>query len=58
MLENNKKEVFFEIYCPQCKNEDTEETKDPCNECLAFGWNIDSHKPIHFKEKDNAEKTK
>lgn len=55
-MSNNKKEVFFEIYCPKCKHESTEETKDPCNDCLAYPYNIDSHKPIHFKEKDDADK--
>ncbi len=55
-MANAKKEVFFEIYCPKCKNENTDESKDPCNDCLGYPYNIDSHKPIHFKEKDDAEK--
>ena len=56
-MKNAKKEVFFEIYCPKCKNENTDESEDPCNDCLGYPYNIDSHKPIHFKEKDD-EKTK
>lgn len=46
------KEVLFYEWCKKCKNENTVETDDPCNECLTQGWNIDTHKPINFKEKD------
>lgn len=58
MLENDKKEVFFELYCDKCEFYETNETDDPCNECLAYGWNLNSHKPIHFKEKDDAKENK
>lgn len=47
------KEVRFDIYCSKCKNSNTPETEDPCNDCLAQGWNEDSKKPILFKEKDD-----
>lgn len=56
MIENNRKEVYFEIWCPKCEYEETEETDDPCNGCLDQPWNINSHKPIYFKEKENGEK--
>lgn len=36
MEPENWKEVDFKTYCPKCKYEKTEETKDPCNECLAL----------------------
>lgn len=55
---NNKKEVDFNTWCPQCKYEDEEESVDVCNECLTFGYNINSHKPVCFKEKDDAEENK
>ena len=58
MISNNRKEVFFETWCPKCKYENTKETLDPCNACLDQPYNIDSHKPIFFKEKDDAEKDK
>lgn len=44
------KEVRFDIWCPKCKYEDTVETDDPCNECLAKSDNEDSTKPIFFKD--------
>lgn len=47
------KEVYFNEYCKKCIHSDNAETDDPCNECLAQGWNDDSHKPIRFKEKES-----
>ena len=49
---DNTKEVFFNVYCSKCVYKDTEETDDPCNDCLAMGYNLDSHKPVRFKEND------
>lgn len=49
---NDTKEVDFREWCPKCKYADNPAVEDPCNGCLAQGWNIDSHKPINFKEKD------
>ena len=54
MLNNENKEVYFQLYCSQCKDKDTPETEDPCNDCLAHPSNQWSHKPLYFKEKDNA----
>ena len=51
-MESKTKEVFFHEYCPKCKHKDTVETDDPCNECLDNGANLDSHKPVNFKEAD------
>lgn len=53
MLELNEKEVFFDIYCPRCQHESLAEDKDPCHDCLATPSNIESHKPIYFKENTN-----
>ena len=41
------KEVRFDLYCSQCKEEKTKETDDPCNECLAEPINQYSNKPIY-----------
>ena len=49
---NNEKEVYFNEYCKKCVNKDVSED-DPegdCWECLESPVNIDSHKPINFKE--------
>lgn len=47
----NTKEVYFYKYCKDCKYADTPEVDDPCNECLCYGSNENSHKPVKFEEK-------
>lgn len=49
------KEVYFSDYCSKCKHERVLETEDPCNECLTYPSNEDSHKPVNFVK---AEKRK
>lgn len=51
MESENWKEVDFKTYCPKCKYKKLEETKDPCNECLAEGAILNTKKPLRFKEK-------
>lgn len=46
---NDLKEVYFKFYCDKCEHYEVDEVEDPCNECLTFGSNIDSHKPINYK---------
>lgn len=48
----NYKEVFFDVYCCECKYEKVEEIEDPCNECLGYPCNENSHKPVKYEEKD------
>lgn len=47
---NDMKISFFDQYCSKCKHFESPETDDPCNECLTYGGNIDSHKPVNFEE--------
>ena len=44
-------EVDFKKYCPKCENWKKKEYEDPCNECLDYGANQNSTKPVYFKEK-------
>lgn len=54
MNENdNTKFVDFDKYCPKCEYSSIEGTEDPCNECLTCPVNVESHKPIKFKENEN-----
>lgn len=55
-MEVKTKEVWFNIWCQKCAHGKKEETEDPCNECLAKGWNIETHKPINYKEKYDGRK--
>ena len=50
----NTKEVWFWDWCPKCKYCDLKESEDPCDDCLSEPSNEDSHKPVYFKEKENA----
>lgn len=48
---NNEKEVYFAEWCPKCVNAKADTVPAyPCWECLDTPVNIDSHKPINFKE--------
>ena len=49
---NDMKISFFDQYCSKCKHFESPETDDPCNECLTYGGNIDSHKPVNFEENE------
>lgn len=44
------KMVYFDQYCKTCKDKDTKESKDPCNECLSNPFNDDTHEPIYYRE--------
>ena len=52
---DGNKEVFFDVYCPQCEYKECEEddfTK-PCYDCLDMPVNQNSHKPVNFKLKNS-----
>ena len=44
-------EVDFKKWCPFCEYEKKKEFEDPCNECLDYGMNLGTTKPLKFKEK-------
>lgn len=48
MYNDTEMEVYFDTYCRQCKYKDRNENQDPCDECLAYSFNINTHKPINF----------
>lgn len=51
METDNWKEVDFHSYCPKCKNNDTKEVDEPCNECLTCGARLNTKEPINFEKK-------
>ena len=53
-MNEDYKEAYFDQYCKSCKHEKLEEKFDPCNECLANGYNLNSHKPVCWEEKPEA----
>lgn len=53
---NNTKEVRFDKWCSKCEHYDKNATDLPCNDCLAQGWNVDSTKPLYFKDNGKEKK--
>lgn len=59
---SDMKEVRYDEYCKKCVYEDLDESQDPCDDCLNEPFNIDSRKPVCYKEdadkknKENKEK--
>lgn len=51
-MEHKDKFVDFKKYCETCEFRDTDEIKDPCNECLENPVNEHSQKPVNYKEKE------
>ena len=50
---NEEKEVYFDQYCKTCKYCELKEVKDPCNDCLTEPSNINSNKPVNYKNKND-----
>lgn len=48
----NLKEVYYYLYCSRCKYKDLPGFDDPCDTCLENPFQVDSHKPREFEEKD------
>jgi hypothetical protein len=50
-MENKKKIVNFDEYCPTCANASKKEEDSPCDDCLGNPVNGSSHKPVYYKQK-------
>ena len=50
-MEDNLKEVYFSPYCSKCQFKDVAEDKEPCFTCLENPVNVNSHRPVNYKEK-------
>ena len=48
--EQKTKEVYYDEWCTKCKNWPVSDGDEPCNECLATPFNLNSHKPVRFKD--------
>lgn len=47
-----QKLVKFEKYCKRCVYKDLPDSEDPCDQCMCYPANGDSHKPVFFKDKE------
>ena len=55
-MEENLKEVRYDLYCPTCVHEKLPEDQDPCCDCLTESSRYASHKPVYWKGKTGKEK--
>lgn len=51
IMNEGYKEVYFDQYCKTCQYEKKKESEDPCFDCLNEPANLNSHKPVKYKEK-------
>jgi predicted adenine nucleotide alpha hydrolase (AANH) superfamily ATPase len=55
IMESKEKEVYYDQYCGTCVYADQVDKDglpvEKCEECLSTPTNIDSHRPINYKEK-------
>lgn len=57
-MQDQYKEVRFDIYCETCEYKDNPDKDDPCNGCLENPMNLYSEKPVNYKEKQTKKQTK
>ena len=50
-MDEDYKEVRFDLYCKSCKHKDLKDHDDPCEECLDNPLNLHSRKPTKYEEK-------
>lgn len=55
-MEENLKEVRYDLYCHTCVYKNNPEDQEPCHDCLNESSRYFSHKPYRWKE--NSELTK
>lgn len=54
-MEENLKEVRYDLYCSTCLYQNNAEDEEPCHDCLNEPNRYSSHKPYHWKGKEGYE---
>ena len=55
-MDEDFREVRFDLYCRDCTHNEVPETKSPCNECLEHPVNLYTYRPVNWKEMDKNTK--
>ena len=55
-MEGDLKIVEFDKWCNTCRYYETEESEDPCRECLTIGARPDSRRPERYWAKTGVNK--
>ena len=50
-MQDDYREVRFDIYCETCKHKEKNENEEPCDECLEDSINLNTEKPVRWEEK-------
>ena len=58
MNRSHEKIVDFKFFCKLCQHKNKTEWDEPCDSCLEHPVNVESHKPLYFKDTGEFEKTK
>ena len=57
MSDNSRHEHFANFaFCKFCEYKNKAESDEPCCDCLDYPTNIESHRPIHFKDNGSLAK--
>lgn len=51
-MDEDYREVLFDVYCKDCKYIEVPEIEEPCNECLEHPVCLYVYRPVSFKEKE------
>ena len=51
-MDEDFREVRFDLYCKDCKHGKVPETESACFDCLEESVNLHTYKPTGFKEKE------
>ena len=54
-MEENLKEVPYDLYSPTCLYQNNAEHEEPCHDCLNEPIRYFSHKPYRWKGKESYE---
>ena len=47
---SSREKIVSFVYCRFCEHKEKKEASNPCDDCLDHPTNIDSRRPIHFKD--------
>ena len=52
----DREKIVTFVYCRFCEYKNNKENSEPCFDCLDHPTNVDSHRPIHFKDNGSLER--
>ena len=53
---SNHEHIVSFVFCKFCEHKDKAESEEPCCDCLEYPTNLESYRPIHFKDNGSLAK--